>query len=51
MQINFQDFIEYMEILKCGSDANKARISFKMIAKKEEGSRGQKNRISQADFM
>jgi 1-phosphatidylinositol-4-phosphate 5-kinase len=40
-----------MEILKCGSDANKARISFKMIAKKEEGGRGQRNRISQGDFM
>lgn len=30
-QISFQDFIEYMEVLKSGSEKNKAKISFRLI--------------------
>lgn len=30
-QISFQDFLEYMEVLKCGSEKNKAKISFRLI--------------------
>lgn len=31
VQISFEDFIEYMEILKDGTDDQKAQISFNLI--------------------
>jgi hypothetical protein len=31
MQINFEDFVEYMDILKNGKESDKAYISFRMI--------------------
>ena len=31
MKISFQDFLEYMEVLKSGSEKHKAKISFWLI--------------------
>ena len=31
IQISFQDFLEYMEVLKSGSEKHKAKISFWLI--------------------
>ena len=45
MQISFQDFVEYMEILKTRDSKHKARISYRLIDVRNL------NKVNKQDFM